>query len=159
MVKKVYTIEVDDENLRNTAKSKSVETKKSALEKEIEGFGIEQINNASAKGKLKNVKDAGFEKNVTGCSKKSIKSKIHEVEDYFDFSFRPEIKKVETAKVSKTKTASKTTSSKAKKTTVYKVEEIVSEERETALTEAQERKSDEAADKIVCTARLGSLFG
>lgn len=157
MVKKVYTIEVDDENLRNTAKSKCVETKKSAPEKEIEGFGIEQINNASAKGRVKNVKEAGFEKNVTGCAKKTIKTQIHAVDDYFDFSFRPETKEVE-KKVAKAKVA-KTSTTKTKKTTVYKVEEIVSDERVVAAAAAQERPCDEAADKIVCTARLGSLFG
>ena len=157
MVKKVYTIEVDDENLRNTAKSKCVETKKSAPEKEIEGFGIEQINNASAKGRVKNVKEAGFEKNVTGCAKKTIKTQIHAVDDYFDFSFRPETKEVE-KKVAKAKVA-KTSTTKTKKTTVYKVEEIVSDERVVSAAAAQERTCDEAADKIVCTARLGSLFG
>ena len=154
MVKKFYTIEVDNENLKNTAKSKSLKTKKSALEKETEAFGVVEINNASSKNRIKNNKCVGFEKNVTNQAKKQVKSQLHEVEDYFDFSFKPEVKVEE-------KVVKKTTRTRAKKqeTTVLKAQPV-QDERTVNIAEVCDRinLNDDEIERIVCVARIGSLF-
>ena len=170
MVKKFYTIEVDDENLKNTAKSKSVKTDKSVSEKEVESFGIVEINNSSSKCKVRNTKDVGFEKNVTNCGKKTIKAQVSQVVDYFDFSFRPEAEvkeeKVATKKCTKKATAKTTTKAKTatktakKTTTVLKIdEEKIEAERSINLAVEVCERTDDQAEKIVSVARLGSLFG
>ena len=51
-------------------------------------FGVEEINNASAAKRMKNKTEKGFEKNVVNSVKKSVKQKVNEVEDYFDFDFK-----------------------------------------------------------------------
>ena len=88
MAKKVYTLKVDEKNLETSVKAKAVEQKKTAAESAVEAYGIAQINNASASKKLKNSKDKGFEKVVSGSAKKSIKTELSQVDDYFDFSFK-----------------------------------------------------------------------
>lgn len=178
MAKKVYTIEVNDENLKNTTKSKSVTAKKNAIEEAVESFGILEINNASAKNKVKNTKDTGFEKNVTGCAKKSVKSQLAQVDDYFDFSFRPnasacktevvepkakkvaKAKKAEPAKTVKKSTTKKATTNKSAK--VLKMDAEVSEVERSVMVAAEvcDRISiDGDAEKIMSVARLGALFG
>lgn len=89
MAKKIYTLEIDEKNLGTSAKSKAAIEKKSAVQTEVESFGIVEINNASASKKMKNKQDKGFEKVIVGTSKKSVKAEVSKVEDYFDFSFRP----------------------------------------------------------------------
>ena len=178
MAKKVYTIEVNDENLKNTKKSKSVAAKKNASEEAVESFGILEINNASAKNKVKNTKESGFEKNVTGCAKKTVKSQLAQVDDYFDFSFRPNAsankeavvetvakkatksKKAEPAKAVKKTTTKKSTANKSAK--VLKMDAEVSEVERSAMVAAEvcDRISiDGDAEKIMSVARLGALFG
>lgn len=180
MAKKVYTIKVDDENLKSTLESKSIKTKKSVAEKEVESFGIVEINNASSKCKVKNSKEAGFEKNVTNQAKKQIKSQVSQVEDYFDFSFRPVSvvkteekaealqKKVAIKKDTKTTAAkaTKKTSAKSKKvedsTSVLKIDEDkVEEVRNTMIVAAvcDRIVMDDDAREVMSVARLGSLFG
>lgn len=88
MAKKVYTLKVDEKNLETSVKAKAVEQKKTAAESAVEAYGIAQINNASASKKLKNNKDKGFEKVVSGSAKKSVKTELSQVDDYFDFSFK-----------------------------------------------------------------------
>ena len=88
MAKKVYTIDVEDKNLKETTKAKKSRTVKSKVEKEIEKLGVTEINNASATKRVKNKIEKGFEKNVVAAEKKTVKQKVNEVEDYFDFSFR-----------------------------------------------------------------------
>ena len=88
MAKKIYEIEVNDENLTKTAKSKANSVAKSVAEAEVESFGILEINNASSSKKVSKKVDAGYEKNVTVAKKRQIKSQISEVEDYADFCFR-----------------------------------------------------------------------
>ena len=68
-------------------------------------FGVEEINNTSAVKRLKNKTEKGFEKNVVSSTQKSVKQKVNEVEDYFDFSFRKgdnmAVTKKETIKIAK----------------------------------------------------------
>ncbi len=90
MAKKVYTLEIDEKNLKTSAKSKAVSEKKSLAQSEVESYGIVEINNASASKKIKTNADKGFEKIVSGNSKKAVKSELHKVDDYFDFNFRPQ---------------------------------------------------------------------
>ena len=170
MANKVYTIQVKDENLKASVKSKSVKTKKTASEKEVETFGIVEINNASSKGKMKNSADAGFEKNVTSCAKKAIKAQVSKVDDYFDFSFRPEEKvaKVATKKATvekKSTVAKKTTKAKntvekqSAKTSILKIDDEKIERSYAVVAEACERlTSDDDAARIISVARMGLLF-
>ena len=88
MAKKIYEIEVNDENLTKTAKSKASSVVKSVAEAEVESFGVFEINNSSSTKKVAKKGDAGYEKNVTVAKKREIKSQISEVEDYADFCFR-----------------------------------------------------------------------
>lgn len=88
MAKKVYTIDVEDKKVEETAKKKRTRTVKSKVEKEIEKLGVTEINNTSATKRVKNNTEKGFEKNVVASEKKAVKQKVNEVEDYFDFSFR-----------------------------------------------------------------------
>ena len=88
MAKKIYEIEVNDENLTKTAKSKANSVAKSVAEAEVESFGVFEINNTSSIKKVAKKADAGYEKNVTVAKKRQIKSQVSEVEDYADFCFR-----------------------------------------------------------------------
>lgn len=87
MAKKVYTIDVQDKELKAT-KAKKAKTAKAIAETEVEKLGVAEINNASAAKRMKNTVEKGFEKNVVASTKKAVKQKVNEVEDYFDFSFR-----------------------------------------------------------------------
>lgn len=143
MAKKVYTLTLDEKNLQTSASKKTIVAEKSCAQKEVEEFGIVEINNAGATKKAKNKNDAGYAKVVNNTAKKQVKENIHKVDDYFDFSFRPETKtaKLEEAKaeakvVAKTakaekpakKTAAKAEKTVAKKTTkVAKKAEPISE--------------------------------
>ena len=209
MAKKVFEIQIDTKKLGNSAKSQKIKAAKTVAEKEVETFGIVEINNASAKSKIKNANDVGYEKNVTDCQKKAVKSQVSQVEDYFDFSFRPALeekvveakpvekkaKKVATKKAvsavaetkveikakaetkaksetkvavkakAQTKTTKKATAEKtvksAEKTAVYKAEKLEQNDERQAnvVAEACERISfDDEAERIICVARLGSLF-
>ncbi len=148
MMRNFYTFEINDESLSTTEKSKALETKKSALETEIEKFGINQIKNCSVEGKLKTKTDNGFEKIITGQQKKSVKSKISQVEDYFDFSFKVEAKKEEPkvmpAEIIQTAVEIATT----KEAIETRVE----------VCKPVQQIYDEQANKVVSVARLGSLF-
>lgn len=146
MVRKVYTVKVDDEKLAS-AGSKQTKINANNAEKEVQNYGILEINNNSSKGKIKNLKDAGFQKNVTNAEKKSIKATISKVDDYFDFSFRPEVKVEEVKKTS----AKRACSNKSKA-------EIKNEIIEEARTCEIFTMTDEAK-KVVNVAREGSLFG
>lgn len=163
MAGKVYTVEFDEKIVSKGSKSTKVEAK--ASQKEVEVYGVVEINNKSSKCKVKNNRDAGFEKNVIGTSKKAVKTSLAKVDDYFDFSFRPEAK-VETAKVEEKKVAIKKTTSKAKKAeekvaaTIKVQEETLQERQIKDEAVACERFTfDEEAKKIVSVARAGSLFG
>lgn len=164
-MKKFYTIEVDNENLKNTAKSKSVKTTLTASEKEVESFGIVEINNASSKGKVRSTKEVGFEKHMTNCEKKTVKSQVSQVVDYFDFSFRPETEIKVAQKAAVKKVAKKTATAKTTKTAAAKTKKDVSTvlkmEPETSFDLNAEvcERIDVDAQKIADVARLGSLFG
>ena len=163
MARKVYTVELDDKNIVGTKGSKSAKVASNESEKETSAFGIVEINNNSAKGKVKNLKDAGFEKNVTGSEKKAVKSTISQVEDYFDFSFRPVAR--EEVAVQEKKTCAKKVV--AKKTATKKAEVVeVSEKIETKKANIVEEVSacqtytmSDEARRVVSVARAGSLFG
>jgi hypothetical protein len=155
MARKVYTVELNDEKLIASKGSKAA--KVSALESqiEVEAFGIVEINNNSSKKKIKNKKDAGFEKNVLESQKKAVKSNLAQIDDYFDFSFRPTAKveeKVVEEKVVEKKVAAKKTACKTTKTTDKK--EIIDEAKA-----CQTYTMSDEARKVVSVARAGSLFG
>lgn len=176
MAKKLVTIDVQDKKLKSSAK---VATSKKVKEetKEIENFGVMEINNASSAKKVKNNAERGFEKTVSGETKKAVKNKISQVDDYFDFSFR----KDEETKSAKTATKTTKTSAsavKTKTTTAKKVtkkaevkaekEEVVEKSLELkteANTQNEQIKSayeavcfDSDANQIIRVARIGSLF-
>lgn len=145
MAKKLVTIDVEDKDLK--ASTGSVKSKKTKVvkKKEIENFGIVEINNASAAKKVKSNIEKGFEKNVSGEAKKSVKAKTSKVDDYFDFSFKTKTVKVEEKKEEKVQEAA-----------VLKV----SEEVKTAQSEnvASSVNFDSEANNVIRVARIGSLF-
>ena len=164
MAGKVYTVQVNDEKLVNSASSKQSKVAVKEAQKEVENYGIVEINNNSAKAKVKNSKEVGFEKNVVACEKKAVKATVSKVDDYFDFSFRPEAGK----KVAK-KTVAKTAKKEAKaapavvevksEATVIKAE-LVEDRQITVEAKACDRFIyDEEVKKVVSIAREGALFG
>lgn len=136
MEKKVFAVQLDDKSLETSA-SKLAEVKVSKSQKEVEKFGVVGINNKSSKGKVKKTTDIGYEKNIISTSKKSVKSSISYVDDYFDFSFK--VNKKEQIE---------------SKDVLEKEADIVSDAKicnAYVLTEE--------AKKIISIARAGSLFG
>ena len=138
MVKKLVTIDVQDKELKKTTKttkSRAVSAKKAtAIEKkEVETFGIVEINNASAVKKVKSKTEKGFEKNVCATEKKSVKAQTSKVDDYFDFSFR----------VSETAVVEEKPALKIENNAQV-VSDVV--------------KFDNEANQIIRVARIGSLF-
>lgn len=96
MTKKMYTLQIDETTKKTSAGSKSTKsakTKKTVAQKEVESYGIVEINNAGASKKLNKKTDIGYEKNFTGEKKKAVKAEHSQVEDYFDFSFKRESEK------------------------------------------------------------------
>ena len=175
MAKKVYTIDVASKNLKvSTKPSESNAVKVKEENKEVEKFGIVEINNASATKKLKNTQEKGFEKNISGSTKKSVKAETAKVEDYFDFSFRTNqlvknmAEKSEKTAESKTikntmqkKTAEKKAEVKAEEKTETKTASLkISDELKNKQTEnvSNSVKFDNDANQIVRVARIGSLF-
>lgn len=155
MAKKLVTINVEDKELvtpKRVAKTKTEVQEK----KEIENFGIVEINNASSAKKVKKNVERGFEKNVSGEAKKTVKSKTSQVEDYFDFSFR----KNEQAKVEDVKDVKVTKKASSSANSVKKVEK--SEVVENVSKQVEEIKEqvcfDSEANQIIRVARIGSLF-
>ncbi len=132
MAKKLVTIDVEDKELKKTKKSTVSKKAKTAEKKEVENFGIVEINNASSAKKVKNTAEKGFEKNVSETVKRSVKAKTSKVDDYFDFDFRANV------------------AEKKEETPVLKMsEEVV----------AESVSIDNEASRIIMVARLGSLFG
>lgn len=166
MAKKVYTIDVASKNLKVSAKPSESKSVKTQEKKEVENFGIVEINNASATKKIKNNVEKGFEKTLSGTAKKSVKAETAKVEDYFDFSFRTNqsAKKISEAKAEKveTKAEAKVEKKSAQKTensqvavTVKNIGEIKSSQSENVSNSV---KFDNDANQIVRVARIGSLF-
>lgn len=135
MVKKLVTIDVEDKELKKTAKSVSAKKTKTVEKKEVENFGIVEINNASSVKKVSKKTEKGFEKNVSTAAKRTVKAKTSKVDDYFDFSFR----------VNSTETAES-------EAPALKMEEAAKEV-------VDETVFDNEASRIIMVARLGSLFG
>jgi len=135
MVKKLITIDVEDKELKKTTKTAAAKKAKTVEKKEVENFGIVEINNASAVKKVKNKTEKGFEKNVNTTVKKTVKAKTSKVDDYFDFSFRVN--------------TTETPSNEVKETPVLKIEEE---------TVSEVVAFDNEANRIIMVARLGSLF-
>ena len=136
MVKKLVTIDVEDKELKKTKKSTVSKKAKTAEKKEVENFGIVEINNASSVRKVKNTTEKGFEKNVSETVKRTVKAKTSKVDDYFDFDFRANI------------------SEKKEETSALKMSEEVKAE-----TVEEVVNFDNEANRIIMVARLGSLFG
>ena len=166
MAKKVYTIDVNNDELRVSAKpvaDKSVKIDK----KEVENFGIVEINNASSTKKIKTKDDKGFEKNVISATKKSVKAQTSKVDDYFDFSFKKDnaAKTVESV-AEKTVVAKKQPEKKTEKPTAKEtkdvVKTIISNKVDFGMKKVEEDvnsvKFDSDAYQIVRVARIGSLF-
>ncbi len=137
MVKKLVTIDVEDKELKKTKKSVATKKTKTAEKKEVENFGIVEINNAGAVKKVKNTAEKGFEKNVSETVKRTVKAKTSKVDDYFDFDFRANV------------------SEKKSETPVLKMEEVA----ETVEVSNNVSNIDSEASRIIMVARLGSLFG
>lgn len=135
MVKKLITIDVEDKELKKTTKAVAAKKAKAVEKKEVENFGIVEINNASAVKKVKNKTEKGFEKNVNTTVKKTVKAKTSKVDDYFDFSFRVN--------------TTETPANEVKETPVLKLEEE---------TVSEVVAFDNEANRIIMVARLGSLF-
>ena len=136
MVKKLVTIDVDDKDLKKTKKSTVSKKAKTVEKKEVENFGIVEINNASSAKKVKNTTEKGFEKNVSETVKRTVKAKTSQVDDYFDFDFRANV------------------SEKKEESSGLKMSEEVKVE---AVEETV--NFDNEANRIIMVARLGSLFG
>lgn len=136
MVKKLVTIDVEDKELKKTKKSTVSKKAKTVEKKEVENFGIVEINNASSVKKVKNTTEKGFEKNVSETVKRTVKAKTSKVDDYFDFDFRANI------------------SEKKEETSALKMSEEVKAE-----TVEEVVNFDSEANRIIMVARLGSLFG
>lgn len=157
MAKKLVTINVEDKELvtpKRVSKAKTEVQEK----KEIENFGIVEINNASSTKKVKKNVERGFEKNVSGETKKTVKSRTSQVEDYFDFSFRKN-EQIKTEFADKEKVViEKKVSSNSK---IEKKEEKVvnADNKADKLKELKEQVCfDSEANQIIRVARIGSLF-
>lgn len=162
MTKKLVTINVEDKDLVASKKvsEKKVETVKKA---EIENFGIVEINNASSAKKVKSVKERGFEKNISGEEKKSVKSKTSQVEDYFDFSFRKnEQSKTKSSEKAETKNEKKSTKSSAvtSNSTAKKSEKSANLDKNSEKNNKIQQQVcfDSDANHVIRVARIGSLF-
>ena len=91
MSRKVFTLEIKDEVQAKSEPAKKVNTNS---EKKSAGFefGVSEINNSSAKKRVTQKTVLGYEKNVCSASKKPVKAKVEEVDDYFDFCFKKPVK-------------------------------------------------------------------
>ena len=136
MVKKLVTIDVEDKELKKSAKSVTAKKTKAVEKKEVENFGIVEINNASSAKKVRGKTEKGFEKNVSESVKKTVKAQTSKVEDYFDFSFR--------------------TAEKIEETAALKINEEIEASHTEAVSEVV--KFDNEANQIIRVARIGSLF-
>ena len=149
MAKKIYEIKVNDKSLVST---KPVADKPVKVDtKEVEEFGIVEINNASSTKKIKNKQDKGFEKNIVSATKRQVKSKTSQVDDYFDFSFR------------KNKDSSKTQSispieSENKKAPEQKAEAKAALKMNKVENDMNSIKFDSEVSQVIRVARIGSLF-
>lgn len=175
MAKKLVTIDVNDENLKVSAKPVKAKEAKVVESTEMEKLGFVEINNAGVSKKTAKVAAKGFEKNLTESAKKAVKTQTSVVEDYFDFSFKrnekalaekEEVvakKTVEKKTVSKAKTT-KTTAAKsaktAKETKVDACEVKIDENLKQAQTENVSKSVafDNEVCQIIRVARIGSLF-
>lgn len=186
MAKKVYTLSLDEKNLQSSVSHKSaVDKKKTCAQKEVEEFGIVEINNAGASKKVKNNKEVGYEKVVSCASKKQVKENIHQVDDYFDFSFRPEKQVVKESKKEEAKVITKpakkveakATAKKSTKPALKETEVIIDNSKKTVsapsinpkhIAEVKTYKMEETSpertiyDDAACynisVARMGALF-
>ena len=163
MSRKVFTLDINE-----NVKEKSTKAKKEGLKVVTKtataDFGVAEINNSSAKKRVQQTKTIGFEKNICEAKRKPIKSKIHEVDDYFDFCFKVEPKttvsvalaekpvaKTEKVVEEKPKTTSKTTKStvKAESKTAKKVTSKSAEPKAKVVKKAEEVESQPKAKKVV----------
>ena len=142
MEKKVYAVQLDKNSLETSA-SKASDVKVSKSQKEVEQFGVVGINNNSSKCKVKKTTDIGYEKNVVSSNKKSVKSNIAQVDDYFDFCFKTICNKE--AKVEK--------DSQKESAIVVKESAIVSDAQICSAYVLTEE-----AKRIISIARVGSLL-
>lgn len=88
MAQKVFTLNIN-ENLATQKTASTKSTRKVDKNASLEEFGVAEINNSSAKKRVSTKQELGYSKNVSNTTKKSIKPKVQEVDDYFDFCFKP----------------------------------------------------------------------
>ena len=170
MVKKLVTIDINDKELKVSAKPVEAKNVKEVEKTEMEKLGFVEINSSVGAKKTKKTSSKGFEKNVSETVKRTVKAQTSMVEDYFDFSFRAnqnqedkKEEKVESKKTAKKATATaktvkaKTTTTKSTKAKVevVKVEAELNQEQNEQI---QSVKFDNDAYQIIRVARIGSLF-
>ena len=137
MNKKVYELKIDEKSVKSSAASKKVKAKKEPVKSEVETLGFVEINNKAGKVEAHGV---GYEKVATNETKKAVKSELNHIEDYFDFSFRPET-------VVEVKAEPKAKATKAKKATT----KACSVKAEKTTTKACKAKTEKATDKKTTT--------
>lgn len=181
MNNKVYTLSIDEKELESQG-SKTKVTKKNKAQDEIETFGIVEINNTSAKKRVKNVSDKGYTKTVSAVTKKSVKKSPTKVDDYFNFDFRYNenskanepaseevsnisraVKKGGQAKSKEEKISVAIAALKGTEEQVVANTEVLNDNDISAVSSDAESCSsfalDDAALHIIDIARLGSFFG
>ena len=161
MARKVYTVEFDEKNIESTVGSKSSKVVADASQNEIESLGVVEINNNSAKKKIKNSIILGFEKNITGAEKKSVKTELSKVDDYFDFSFRKSEPMTEEKPKKERKTCAKKVKviEEIKDDLVCEVSSIDVVEEINDVISCDTFFVSEEAQKVISVARAGALFG
>lgn len=170
MVKKLVTIDVNDKQLKVSAKPVEAKSVKEVEKTEMEKLGFVEINSSvAAKKSASSKSEKGFEKNVSEGVKRTIKAQTSVVEDYFDFAFKVNSKseeKVEAKKTVKKASATAKTAKANSKTTTAKTAKTVKTEKikidENLKKEQNEHiesvKFDSDAYQIIRVARIGSLF-
>lgn len=159
MVRKLITVDLKDENITSSASTKKV-NRANSTQTQVEELGVIEINNKSSRKKLKNDKELGFEKNTMNSSKKSVKSKLQKVEDYFDFDLRQGCTKL-AEEVSKEPVKCDNADVRISENAASSVKYTLSE---TNLDVAMNAEAcncfeiDDEAKRIISVARMGSLF-
>lgn len=145
MSRKVFTLEIKDE-----VQAKSEPAKKASIKVEKKAdsfeFGVSEINNSSAKKRVTQKTVLGYEKNVCSASKKPVKAKVEEVDDYFDFCFKKPVKTValaEKPEVVETKVELKV-AEKPATTTTTKTKTVKKEPTKKTTTKMTQTKTESA---------------
>lgn len=150
MAQKVFTLNIN-ENLATQKTASTKSTNKVDKNASLEEFGVAEINNSSAKKRVSTKQELGYSKNVSNTTKKSIKPKVQEVDDYFDFCFKPAKKITESkAVIEKPAQAVKLSESSNKKVVQNKIKSEKKVENCVKKTASASKKiSQKAKEKTV----------